>query len=154
MRSNGESRQIADSFSSQVVPIYLRNRKGEARLASLTTPISSSELLLSASTRCSIPKDRLVLYYNGLRVDAYGTLINLIEFSICHVIDLAHVNTPELTVSFKPDWGGVEFKIAFLPETLIKETLNGLIAPRCELPEDRIFLVHVGKTLNPSNNWK
>ena len=75
-----------------------------------------------------------MLYYSGLRVDNFNALINLIENSICHVIDTAYVNTPELHVNFRPvEWSTTDYKIAFLPDTTIKEAILNDLVPRFQV---------------------
>ena len=150
-----QSEILSSSSSSQYATIYLRNAKGQAKLANLCTPIASSEIVKEASSRWGIPVPRVMLYYNGLCINDYTAPVNLVENSICHVIDTNNLNTPELQVSFtSPDSKFNTFKIAFLPEATIRDTIVNDIVRRCEITEEKIFLVYVGRTLNPDFTWK
>lgn len=116
-----ESEMLSQSGSHQHATIYLRNCRGQAKLSTLHTPITNTDLAREASDRWAIPLPRVMLYYNGLRIDNYSGPINLVDSSICHVIDTQNLNTPELQVTFlPPDKHIPPFKRAFLPESTIR----------------------------------
>jgi hypothetical protein len=138
-----------------VVHVYLRNVKKEARLVPLHTPAKASDLTIIASTRFNIPEERVILFYNGFRIDNFDMPIALTERSIIHILDRRNLATPKVTVHFKPiGWNVPSFRLSLSPDATIKEIMNTYLVPQFNIEENRFFIVYAGKTLNTSNSLK
>lgn len=80
----------------------------------MQTPAKHSDLTIIASTRFNIPEKRVILFYNGFRIDNYHLPINLAEKGIIHILDRRNVEASLITVSFKP----ISWKLNSLKATL------------------------------------
>ena len=135
--------------------VYMRNARKEARMVALQSPAKSTDLTIIASTRFNIPEERVVLFYNGFRVDNYSMPIALTDRSILHVLDRRNLAKPALNIHFKPiSWNIPAFKLSLSPDLTIKEIMASQLAPQFKIDENRFFIVYVGKTLNTSNTLR
>lgn len=133
----------------------MRNVKKEARMVPLQSPAKSSDLTIIASTRFNIPEERIVLFYNGFRVDNYSMPITLTDRSIVHVLDRRNLGKPTLNILFKPiSWNIPTFKLSLSPDLTIKEIMASQLAPQFNIDANRFFIVYAGKTLNTSNTLR
>lgn len=121
----------------------------------LHTPAKSSDLTIIASTRFNIPEERVILFYNGFRIDNHDTPINLTERSIIHILDRRNLAVPKINVHFRPiGWNLPSFKLSLSPDVTIKEIMTSYLAPHFKIEETRFFIVYAGKTLNTSNSLR
>jgi hypothetical protein len=121
----------------------------------LHTPAKSTDLTIIASTRFNIPEERVILFYNGFRIDNYDMPINLTDKGIIHILDKRNLTAPKINVHFRPiGWNVPSFKLALSPDVTIKEIMNSYLVPQFKVEETRFFIVYAGKTLNTSNTLK
>lgn len=133
----------------------MRNAKKEARVVPLQSPAKSTDLTIIASTRFNIPEERVVLFYNGFRVDNYSMPITLTDRGIVHVLDRRNLNKNTLNIHFKPiSWNVPTFKLSISPDMTIKEIMATQLAPQFKIEENRFFIVYAGKTLNINNTLR
>ena len=95
--SNG----FTDSFPNEVVQLYLRTVRKEAKVVTIQACIKPSELLTIVSARYSIPEERVVLFYNGGRVSVKESTLIVRNKTIVHVLDQRNLEGSDLAVSFK-----------------------------------------------------
>jgi hypothetical protein len=138
-----------------VVHVYLRNVRKEARLVALRSPAKASDLTIIASTRFNIPEERIILFYNGFRVDTHTAPITLAERGIIHILDRRNLAAPKITVHFKAiGWSVPSFRLSLSPDATIKEIMQSYLVPQFNIEENRFFIVYAGKTLNTSNSLR
>lgn len=115
----------------------------------------ATDLIIIASTKFNIPDERVILFYNGFRIDNFELPINLTEKGIIHIIDKRNIEAEQIFVNFRSmGWNVPNFKLAISPETTIKEIIGNYLAPKYNIEESRFFVVYIGKTLNYSNSLK
>lgn len=73
---------------------------------------------------------RIILFYNGFRIDNFDLPVLLTERSIIHVIDKRFVDAAEIIVSFRPLWNAHTLKIALTPDILVKKLIEEFLVPR------------------------
>jgi hypothetical protein len=104
-----------------------------------------------ASVCFNIPDQRIILFYNGFRIDNYSLPVTLAERGIVHVIDRRNVEAAEVVVSFRPLWNSPPHRLALSGEMMVREVVESYLVPRLDLLESKFFLVYVGKVLNRAN---
>jgi hypothetical protein len=111
------------------VNVYLRNSKKEARLVPLQTPAKSTDLTIIASTRFNIPETRVILFYNGFRIDNYGLPINLAERGIMHILDKRNLEVTSISAIFRPvGWNVPTFKFTLSADMTVQEVMASQLA--------------------------
>jgi hypothetical protein len=112
-------------------------------------------LLAAASSRFNLPEDRILLFYNGFRIDNYDPPLTLTEKSIVHLVDTRNLEPSELLITFRPlGWNAQPFRLALSGESLVREVAANYLVDRLGVEESKFFLVYLGRSMNPTNSLR
>lgn len=96
----------------------------------MQTPAKNSDLTIIASTRFNIPEKRIILFYNGFRIDNYHLPINLTEKGIIHILDQRNIEASLITLSFKPvSWKLSSLKATLSTQITVRDVVTGHLVP-------------------------
>ena len=77
-----------------------------------------------------MPQERIILFYNGFRIDNYELPVTMTERGIVHVIDQRNIEESKIVVTFRPLWSAHLCRIALPVDIKIKRVIEEYLVPR------------------------
>jgi hypothetical protein len=131
------------------VSVYLRNYRKIAKLVSIPSSLSASQLVGFAAGKYGTAAGNLALFYNGERIDLLGaTVVELKEKAIVHVVQLDRTRGDSLAISLRfPAQSEESLRVQSHPKAQIR-SLFEIIGSYWGRSEKEVFLAYLGRPVN------